>query len=165
MFKLAYKQKRYDAGLCTWCEQPRDSTRILCADCRAAESQRFKERATARKAQGLCQSCGDVVTAYSPLWCRPCWFAAIALNRTGSSKNGRMIAEIFEEQQGLCTYTQHPLVLGGNAQLDHKIPVSRQGTHERDNLHWVDASIPRMKGHLTHSEFLALCRLIAGACA
>ena len=74
-----------------------------------------------------------------------------------------MIKALFEEQGGRCAYTGEPLVPGVTASLDHKLPMSRGGLHERDNLQWVTTRINSMKADLTHEEFVALCATVANS--
>jgi 5-methylcytosine-specific restriction endonuclease McrA len=65
------------------------------------------------------------------------------------------------EQQGFrCSYSGLPLKIGVNAQVDHKVPRSRGGTNNVENLHWVDGQVNRMKTDFTHEEFLAMCTTV-----
>ena len=184
------QQQRILAGLCKDCGDPRGEggTSIFCRPCAQQHSVRQACRTAAlraagnlpvrdkerehgywvamiqrRRDAGLCLDCGNqeaTVGERYPL-CLDCWFQGIAKKRGGSRRNGPMIKAIFEEQQGRCAYTGELLVPGVTASLDHKIPVSRGGLHERSNLHWVTNRINSMKADLTHEEFVALCSMIA----
>lgn len=45
-----------------------------------------------------------------------------------------------------------------NCSLDHIIPLSRGGTHTKDNAQLVSEEINRAKGMMTEKEFVELCR-------
>jgi 5-methylcytosine-specific restriction endonuclease McrA len=87
----------------------------------------------------------------------------MAKHNTGTKKDGAMLRDLFEAQQRTCAYTGEVLIPGINASLDHKIPTSRGGTNDRENLQWVTARVNSMKSDLTHEEFVALCRHIGQA--
>jgi 5-methylcytosine-specific restriction endonuclease McrA len=152
-----YKRLRYDAGLCMDCGEKRDSHQQLCLQCRKKMAVYYKERASLRASQGLCR-CGNTgdITEGVPI-CTPCWFKNIAFMTTGSKKNGEALQRLFVQQQGLCAYSDAPLIPGRNACIDHKIPRARGGTNDLNNLQWVTKPINRTKGTMTHAEFLALC--------
>ena len=44
--------------------------------------------------------------------------------------------------------------------IDHKIPRSRGGSDDPDNLVWVDIDCNMVKGNLTDTEFIELCQLL-----
>jgi len=90
------------------------------------------------------------------------WFGTIARNRLASEgKNrGEKIKHKLEEQEYKCVYTGIVLIPGRNASLDHILPISRGGTHEIENLQWVDIQINRMKTDMTHQEFIQMCHKI-----
>ena len=68
------------------------------------------------------------------------------------------LRRILEEQDCRCAYTGKKLVIGDNASLDHKIPVSRGGAKEPGNIHWVDWTVnTSFKNGLSHNNFLDLC--------
>ena len=187
------EQQRIDAGLCKDCGNPRaeDGTVIFCRPCADRHNQRQSARTSALRAAGslitpetrernrgyglariqrhrdagLCLDCGTpnpTVGDRYPL-CLDCWFQGIAKKRGGSRRNGPVIKAIFEEQQGRCAYTGELLVPGATASLDHKIPMSRGGRHDKANLQWVTGRINSMKADLTHEEFVALCGVIASS--
>jgi hypothetical protein len=73
---------------------------------------------------------------------------------------GEVIRRLLDEQDYKCAYTGVNLVLGVNAQLDHKTPIELGGSNDPSNLHWVDKEINRMKGKHSHNEFIQICQLI-----
>lgn len=48
-----------------------------------------------------------------------------------------------------------------DASLDHRIPLSRGGTHDMDNVAVVHKVMNRMKGTMMDSEFVAWCMKVA----
>jgi hypothetical protein len=53
------------------------------------------------------------------------------------------------------------LVLGLNAELDHRIPKKKGGTDDLANLQWTDATVNHMKSDHLEVDFLDLVRQIA----
>jgi hypothetical protein len=47
-----------------------------------------------------------------------------------------------------------------NAELDHKIPLSRGGTNDLGNLQWLARDVNRAKGTMDNEEFIAMCRIV-----
>jgi 5-methylcytosine-specific restriction endonuclease McrA len=74
------------------------------------------------------------------------------------------IRELWFEQEGKCRYTNVKLVLGEigdlGASLDHKIPVTKGGSNQKDNLQWVSYFVNSAKGNKTHDEFIEFCKQI-----
>jgi hypothetical protein len=73
----------------------------------------------------------------------------------GSRKHYKKLLGLWEKQNGLCSYTKVALIPGINAHLDHKTPLSREGTNQTYNLHWIDKRINFLKDTQTHEEFVA----------
>jgi hypothetical protein len=65
------------------------------------------------------------------------------------------LSRAWYNQRGRCAYTGRKL--DRTAQVDHKTPVSRGGTNDPSNLHWVCAEANWVKQDKTHEEFIALC--------
>jgi 5-methylcytosine-specific restriction endonuclease McrA len=110
---------------------------------------------------GLCKHCGEPVAIGSRRYCLTHWFEKISCDRTGTTKNKDAIRKLIEEQNYLCVYTGKKLVLGENAQLDHKTPPRLGGSNDIENLQWIDAQVNLWKGMRTHEEFVKSCRQIA----
>lgn len=70
-----------------------------------------------------------------------------------------VLARAWYKQRGRCSYTGKRL--DKTAEVDHKIPVSRGGTNDPDNLHWVTAEANFVKRAMTHDEFINICTDIA----
>mgnify|MGYP005609836071 CR=1 FL=1 len=67
---------------------------------------------------------------------------------------------LLESQQFCCALSGLPLT-PDDAALDHIIAVSDGGTHEVNNLQWLNAEVNRMKGSMSQSRFIAIIKLIA----
>ncbi len=156
-----YKQRRYDKGFCVNCSVKRDSEKALCVDCRNAQKITAQKRHEQRKIENKCTGCGHKISGQrAGQKCLRCWFSHVAVVSLGTRDKGEGIARLFFEQRGQCAYTNEKLIPAKNACLDHKIPRTKGGSNDLDNIHWVTKDINRVKGNKTHDEFLALCRNI-----
>ena len=156
-----YKATRYQQGLCVNCRSPRDSTRRLCLVCRKKQAEYAFNLRKKRIAEGNCGSCGGTAETTSAIpSCLDCWFKHQSLLATASKKNAPQLRHLFGLQGGKCAYSGEPLLPGTNACLDHKTPRSRGGSDLIENLHWISKSVNRIKGTMTHEEFVSLCILV-----
>jgi 5-methylcytosine-specific restriction endonuclease McrA len=71
-----------------------------------------------------------------------------------------MIMGMIETQGFRCALSGRQLT-PETASLDHIVPLSRGGTHDRSNLWVVDQHVNTAKGTLTVDEFVAMCRDVA----
>lgn len=76
-----------------------------------------------------------------------------------ASKLCTVLSRAWYNQRGRCAYTG--VKLDRTAQVDHKTPVSRGGTNDASNLHWVTTDANWVKRDRTHEEFIAICTDIA----
>lgn len=81
-------------------------------------------------------------------------------NGTNSNVKPRDLLGLLGRQQYRCALTGDELT-PENTTADHKIPVSRGGSHELDNIALVTAKANAAKGTMTTEEFVALCRRVA----
>ena len=58
-----------------------------------------------------------------------------------------------------CIYCKKP-IKWQELSIDHKIPKSRGGSNDSDNLCWVDLSCNMMKGNLLDTEFIGLLQFL-----
>lgn len=158
---MKLKRERYKReGRCISCGAHPVPDRAQCSICLNKCSKKYLSLREKRVRNGKCYQCKD--PAEVGIMCYRHWFSRnIAAIRLGSKTLGPSVMELFEAQGKTCPYTGRKLVPGVNANLDHKMPVSRGGKHELDNLQWVDSQINRMKTDMTHEEFLNTCRSIA----
>jgi radical SAM protein with 4Fe4S-binding SPASM domain len=106
---------------------------------------------------GLCLSCKGVATC--GLHCDKHWLRTIGSKYGLTIKNNgvQMLQQLWDEQKGICSITGEKLIRGVNASIDHKIPISRGGTHSKENLHWVTISVNTAKGGQLLEEFIDMC--------
>lgn len=71
------------------------------------------------------------------------------------------LKQLLERQQYRCALSGLPLSPDDSA-LDHIVAVSDGGTHQVDNLQWLNVDVNRMKGSMSQSRFVSLVKLIAG---
>ena len=70
------------------------------------------------------------------------------------------ILEILEEQQYCCALTGVELT-PDSAQLDHVVPESKGGTHDKRNLQILHKTVNSMKAAMTQEDFVSWCMLVA----
>lgn len=162
-------------GKCGWCGgMPRENM-STCESC-GEWTRKIREQSRQKHiAQGKCHRCGadnpiDTVVMNYKGACRPsiekqclrCYLNKIALMTLGTTTRWEDLVELFKDQEGRCSYTGIPLVIGQNANLDHKIPV-RGGSRLTtiDNLQWVYWKVNLMKNSMEEDEFIKFCKLIA----
>lgn len=66
-------------------------------------------------------------------------------------------------QKGFCAYCNEYVILE-NATVDHRIPISKGGTHSMDNLYMTCYDCNKKKGNQTEKEFrrwLLRCKIHA----
>ena len=78
-----------------------------------------------------------------------------------STKNaGRKdIRNILEAQEYRCALTGEELN-PDHASLDHIVPVSQGGGHDKHNLQILTSQVNAMKGVMSNEEFIAVCRRV-----
>lgn len=154
-----YKRKK--AGLCVLCGRPRgdNGTFTRCRQCADVQCSSAKNRSILRYNVGLC-SCGDA-TLPNKRACEYCSLKRTAFNRLGVT--GKLVIDSLKLQLATqnyeCYYSGIPLIIGKNATLDHKRPVSRfpDDKTKLNNIVWCDSQINEMKNNLTPEEFIEMC--------
>lgn len=68
--------------------------------------------------------------------------------------------ELLEQQKSQCAYTGLPISIGLNAAVDHKLPKSKGGTNDLQNLHWIHSGVNLMKGNMDHIEFIQFLEVL-----
>jgi len=78
--------------------------------------------------------------------------------KTKTEKLGtKDLREMLERQGHKCALTGRPLT-PENCAMDHIVPLSRGGTHTKDNAQLVAAEVNKAKGTMLEQEFIQLCR-------
>ena len=64
---------------------------------------------------------------------------------------------ILVKQDNKCALSGRTIT-PANCSLDHIVPLSRGGTHTKENAQLVCEEVNRAKGMMTEEEFMELCR-------
>ena len=125
------------------------SAKLAAKECGVTES-RMREVLTAeRDRRGL----SDIRLLYAD--------SEDGFNRgSGEDVTASQLLELAESQSFRCALSGIALE-PYSAALDHIVPVSAGGSHEIDNLQWLDRRINSMKGDMPVDEFVELCRAVA----
>jgi 5-methylcytosine-specific restriction endonuclease McrA len=113
-------------------------------------------REKSRNQIGLCILCGKNKSGSSKK-CSKCYAKEVSSFHFGSVDRADELFCLLNHQNGICPYTGIKLVIGDNASLDHKIPKSKGGGDDLDNLQWLYFGIfdvNKMKWNLTDKEFI-----------
>lgn len=113
-----------------------------------------------RQESGLCIRCKAPADAGAS--CVKCWTINVSVNVCGDTSLRLPLFDLLKSQDFRCVYSGRILVPAVNANVDHIIPKFQGGSDDIDNLQWVDKQINRMKTDMSHQEFVAMCRFIAG---
>ncbi len=102
--------------------------------------------------KGLCYCGGRPLSGRKQ--CSKCWLRSIANSHKVTPKD---LLNLWDQQFGLCALTGETLVMGDNASIDHKIPISRGGSSDIKNLQWVTKIANGVKTDLTPEELISFC--------
>jgi 5-methylcytosine-specific restriction endonuclease McrA len=121
------------------------------------------EKANLRKKkwlkEGKCRECGDENPIKSN-FCLKCYLIRVAAKRLGTGSYWKDLIALMENQSFLCALTGDKLVWGGEIELDHIIPESKDGGKILSNVRWVTKDANRIKQYLTDLELKSLCQKI-----
>ncbi len=149
-------QKRRKSGTCVKCGVGIPvHPHIRCHVCLSSKAKAALRLNHERRKGGICVRCCEKAIDGN-CFCEVCYFKHIAFKRTGSSSNWEFLKGLFSNQAAKCPYTGIELLIGVNAELDHRIPKSKNGTDEISNLQWVYAPVNTMKWDMNESDFLAV---------
>lgn len=70
------------------------------------------------------------------------------------------LTRLLEMQDYKCALTGVRLE-ADQAELDHKIPLSRGGSNAISNLQWILKEVNRAKGTMDNEEFIAMCQKVS----
>lgn len=159
--RRALYESRISKGLCVRCLELNDrADKKLCSKCKIIRNKETSDRVDRYKIENRCIRCGvkkqENILESNIFVCVNCWFSDLSKYNTKTRKNLNLIRDLMYKQNWKCAYTGVNLIPGKNASLDHKIPRSRGGSDNIDNLEWVCLSINYAKGRLTKEEFLGL---------
>lgn len=148
--KKSKRKKLRENKICVQCEkrQVKDKS-SYCSYCLLE----FRKRRKNFKRDKLCAKCGGKPID-EKLLCESCYLKETSYRHLGSSKYFSQLKDIWEKQNRLCPYTNIPLALGKNTDLDHIIPKSKGGDRGINNVQWTHNIVNRMKWNSTEEEFL-----------
>jgi 5-methylcytosine-specific restriction endonuclease McrA len=180
MFNIReHHQKRKKLGLCTNCGSPADGkpTRSTgkrpakCLSCSQIFAKRWENLRTKRSQEGLCERCGKMNPRKGRKDCMTCvsnlskrqqhnrrrkFFSKYVAHLSGINI-AQMLASLWRQQKGRCPLSGRKLT-STNSELDHKIPRSKGGTDEKNNLRWLHRDVNQAKRALLDFDFIQLCR-------
>lgn len=158
------RQRKAD-GLCVQCgkDEP-EIGRVTCAACAEAVLRKDRALKKKRRAAKICAYCQTPCVDDQRV-CETCTLKACASATFKSRKRWIELKAVFDAQDGRCALTGVKLVIRqarkGNqrntASLDHKVPRSRGGTNDIENLQWVSWLANRAKTNMDSEEFLDFC--------
>lgn len=149
-------------GKCTLCGGDRDEEgKKRCRSCRQRTGSNERERKEQYRRENRCTRCGESAVGNGCAQCQTCYLKQTASRHLGSWHAWEVLLGIFLRQSRLCAYTEWPLVLGVNTELDHRVPKTRGGDNHPDNLQWTHITANRMKHAMTDDEFILIMRAIA----
>lgn len=165
--KRARKEKKL-ANCCSKCGVPLDSEtespthKSMCLNCAEAQVESLRQLRAKRKANRECVHCGVSLTVeVEGFDCVECVLKATALHWMGTSTKWEELKELLEKQDHKSIYTGRVIQVTREATVDHKIPRSRGGTGDIENLQWIEFQINLSKSDMTHKEYLEHCCLVA----
>lgn len=150
-------------GLCFKCGKDKFVKRkTLCQKCLDLHKEISRRIRLEREANGLCASCGINPARNVSKKCEICTLESAARKYLGSKKRVNDLKVLFLKQKQRCPYTGIILIIGTNTSLDHKIPKSKGGKDEIQNLQWVHIWANLAKRDYSEHEFIEFCKLVSG---
>jgi hypothetical protein len=157
-----WRDRNVAKGNCNLCANPKVPGKSLCE---IHLKQRQREAGVRRKEfarryaeQGLCIACGLVPKLPEAKRCEGCYFKDVSRRHFGRNHRGDELKQLFDASGGICKYTGQKLVLGQNTHLDHIVPRSQGGTHDKGNLQWISSDANRLKYDHSEAEFLQIIK-------
>jgi 5-methylcytosine-specific restriction endonuclease McrA len=81
------------------------------------------------------------------------------MRKPGCKVSWRQLHQMLEKQSFKCALSGQTLT-PETASLDHKVPLSKGGTHSIDNFWIISDKANAAKGTMTASEFIELCQRV-----
>lgn len=159
------RKERLADDLCFYCGGKKDTNTIHCAQCRNKHNTYSKNFSASRREQyekqGVCKRCGEE-RYHESNYCRMHFIEHIARKYGVPMPLYEALLQKLEIANFTCFYTGIQIVPGRNACVDHLYSRSQHPDKlsEIDNFVWCDKWINRMKGYMSHQEFISLCQTI-----
>jgi len=144
------------------CGRPSLPGRLRCHVCMEKRRARARKDYRDRSLRGQCVYCQ--ASASVGMFCFTHWLKNVGVpHGLGNKKGIAILQELWVNQDGRCAITGEKLIPGSTASIDHRIPKSKGGTSEKENLQWVLLFVNRIKWDMTNEEFVATCRKVVAA--
>jgi len=147
-------------GLCRNCGREPDDGKAFCSICINNQKIASNKKREQRRLNNLCLRCGQNIPLNNSVDCETCVFKNAARTNLKDNNRHQELKELFVKQK-TCPYTGLDLILRENASVDHKMPISKGGSNETDNLQWVHIWANTAKSDCSESEFLEFIRMVA----
>ena len=147
-----HKRSNRKSGICSCCKL---CTKKYHQANKTVWAKQTKKRKTDLLSRGLCVDCGkSKLATHSKNQCPTCYWKHRSCHALGVVKHWEFVRDVFYANP-VCPYSGEKLVLGVNAELDHKIPrvVRPDLVSDINNVHWVSTEMNKKKKNRTHSEF------------
>lgn len=144
-----------ELSLCRECKLASiGGTGVRCESCQLKRRIQNQEYEKTKKIKNQCLYCKASATVKAV--CELCYCKRVAISRLGIGKFGKDLLIKLNNQEYKCPYTGNKLVLGENAALDHKLPVSRFPDRAKDieNVEWTTREVNLAKNNRTPEEFI-----------
>ena len=157
------RAKRKSNGVCISCPNPARPGKDNCQACAAKTAKRYRLLTQSRKDSNICTLCGLVppIPNSQQHRCTTCYLKHIVKSRKMPVTTVPPLLTLFESQDGKCVYTNRPITIGIDAELDHIIPRSKGGPNTVENFQWLWSPVNRMKNNLSESEFWEIIRMLS----
>jgi 5-methylcytosine-specific restriction endonuclease McrA len=116
-------------------------------------TKRNLNRKTKLRSLGLCTNCGKNKAIDGRVSCQECSLKSVARS-VGDRSKWKELKNLYESQNGICSYFCIPITIGVDASIDHIIPKSKGGTDDISNLQWTHIWANKMKNDDDHNVFL-----------
>lgn len=105
--------------------------------------------------KGLCKVCLEP-RLFDLKTCKKHYLEELSYKHLGTTKRWEDLLNLLEQQNYICAYTGEELILGLNAGIDHKLPLSKypELINDINNLQWTLKDINIMKSNFPEEEFL-----------
>ena len=149
-----WQQEQKSKGLCIECSNP--ATGLRCDACNKRRADYRKRRKLEWKEKGLCNQCGKE-TINGKNQCEKHYLMQVSTDRLGTSKYWKDLKMLIEKQYYKCSLTGDDISFEADIDLDHIIPITRNGKNELSNVRWVTRQANRLKNNLTDGELREIC--------
>jgi HNH endonuclease len=160
---VTFRLKSQEKGICYRCGINPLTTHSICEDCRIKHKAGIDRYKIERVAQGICAECGRSPLSGNAKSCENCILKAMAKAHFKDVKKWVLLRQIFD-LNSVCPYSGIQLILGDNASLDHRIPKSKGGSDEIENLQFIHVWCNIMKSNMEELKFIQDFKMFIKSC-